>query len=193
MKSLAHHLLGQTRTAVLGALLLHPEDSLHVREIARLTGSHPGSLHRELRTLAELGLLLRQDVGHQVHYRANQQSPVFHELAGLLRKTAGVADLLRDALAPLLGRIELAFVYGSMASGEVHAHSDIDVMIIGNVGLAETVLALDGAQTALRREINPTLFSREEWEKRREQKDSFVTDVWKKPKLWLIGNKDEPG
>lgn len=193
MKSLAHHLLGQTRTAVLGALLLHPENSLHVREIARLTGSHPGSLHRELRTLAELGVLLRQDVGHQVHYRANQQSPVFHELAGLLRKTAGVADLLRDALAPLLDRIELAFVYGSMASGEVHAHSDIDVMIIGSAGLAETVLALDGAQAALRREINPTLFSREEWEKRREQKDSFVTDVWKKPKLWLIGNKDEPG
>lgn len=193
MKSLAHHLLGQTRTAVLGALLLHPENSLHVREIARLTGSHPGSLHRELRTLAELGVLLRQDVGHQVHYRANQQSPVFHELAGLLRKTAGVADLLRDALAPLLDRIELAFVYGSMASGEVHAHSDIDVMIIGSAGLAETVLALDGAQTALRREINPTIFSREEWEKRRERKDSFVTDVWKKPKLWLIGNKDEPG
>jgi len=193
MKSLAHHLLGQTRTAVLGALLLHPENSLHVREIARLTGSHPGSLHRELRKLAELGVLLRQDIGHQVHYRANQQSPVFHELAGLLRKTAGVADLLRDALAPLLDRIELAFVYGSMASGELHAHSDIDVMIIGSVGLAETVLALDSAQNPLRREINPTIFGREEWEKRRERKDSFVTDVWKKPKLWLIGNKDEPG
>ena len=91
MTSLAFHLLGQTRSAVLSALLLHPEASLHVRELARLTGASAGSLHRELRSLADLGLLLRQEVGRQVHYRANPDSPVFEELSSFLRKTAGLA------------------------------------------------------------------------------------------------------
>ncbi len=101
MRSIATHLLGQTRSAVLSTLLLHPEDSLHVHELARRTGASAGSLHRELRTLAELGVLLRREVGRQVHYRANSASPVFAELAGLLRKTAGLADVLRETLVPL--------------------------------------------------------------------------------------------
>ena len=117
MHSMADHLLGRTRAAVLGALLLHPEATLHVRELARLTGASPGSLHRELRSLADLGLLVRQEVGRQVHYSANTANPVFAELAGLLRKTAGLADLLREALAPLGDAVALAFVYGSMAAG----------------------------------------------------------------------------
>ena len=97
MHSLAHHLLGRTRSAVLGSLLLRPQDSLHVRELARLTGASAGSLHRELRALSDMGLLIRRQVGRQVHYRANPEHPVFEELAGLLRKTAGLADVLRDA------------------------------------------------------------------------------------------------
>lgn len=101
MKSLAHQLLGKTRSAVLGALLLHPESALHVRELARLTGASPGSLHRELRRLSGLGLLSREEIGRQVHYRANTESPVYLELAGFLRKTAGMVDVLRDALPPL--------------------------------------------------------------------------------------------
>ena len=121
MTSIATHLLGQTRSAVLGTLLLHPEDSLHVHELARRTGASAGSLHRELRTLAELGVLLRQEVGRQVHYRANPASPVFAELAGLLRKTAGLADVLRDALTPLGKKVALAFVFGSMAAGSERA------------------------------------------------------------------------
>lgn len=95
MTSLSHHLLGQTRSAVLATLLLRPETALHVRELARMTGASPGSLHRELRSLTELGLLTRQEVGRQVHYQANRDSPVFEELSGLLRKTCGLADVPR--------------------------------------------------------------------------------------------------
>lgn len=191
MPSTAAFLLGQTRSSVLGALLLHPESSLHVRELARLTGASPGSLHRDLRAMADLGLLVRQEVGRQVHYRANVKSPVFEELAGLLRKTAGLVDVLREALLPVADGIELAFVYGSMARGEEHAHSDVDVMIVGDLDFADAVVALAPAQEKLRREINPTVFSRAEVTKKLKQRDGFVAQVWHGRKLWLIGDEKE--
>lgn len=191
MASTAAFLLGHTRSAVLGALFLHPESSLHVRELARLTGASPGSLHRDLRAMTELGLLVRQDVGRQVHYRANSDSPIFTELSGLLRKTAGVVDVLRDALAPVADKIDSAFVYGSIARGTEHAHSDVDVMIVGDVDFGEAIVALSAAHDKLRREINPTVLSQSEFEKKLKQRDGFVAHVWQAPKLWLIGDDKE--
>lgn len=188
MQSVAHFLLGQTRCAVLSALLLHPEASLHVRELARLTGASPGSLHRDLRAMAQLGLLLRQEVGRQVHYRANPAHPVFEELAGLLRKTAGLVDVLRLALEPIASQIELAIVHGSMASGSEHAHSDIDVMIVGSVGFGEAVQALSVAQDQLRREVNPTVFTQAQFARKLKDAEGFVAQVWHKPKLWIMGH-----
>lgn len=189
MSSVAHFLLGQTRSAVLGALLLHPDASLHVRELARLTGASPGSLHRDLRAMTALGLLLRQEVGRQVHYRANTQSPVFEDLAGLLRKTAGLVDVLRDALEQVVDQIDYAFVYGSMASGAEHAHSDVDVMIVGKIGFGEAVQALSAAQDKLRREVNPTVLTATEVARKLKEKSGFVAQVWAKPRLWIIGDE----
>lgn len=191
MISTASFLLGRTRAAVLGALFIRPESSLHVRELARVTGASPGSLHRDLRAMTELGLLVRQEVGRQVHYRANADSPIFAELSGLLRKTAGVADVLRDALASVARKIDRAFVYGSIARGTEHAHSDVDLMIVGDLDFGEAVLALAPAQDKLRREINPTLFTRRQFEGKLKQRDGFVTQVWTGPKLWLIGESEE--
>ena len=187
MLTLAHFLLGQTRSSVLGTLLLRPETALHVRELARLTGVSPGSLHRELRALADMGLLIREEEGRQVYYRANKQCPVFEELAGLLRKTAGLVDVLREALAPIADKVQQAFVYGSMARGTEHAHSDVDLLVIGDVEFADVALALAPAQAALRREINPTVYTRAEFERKRKQKDGFVGQVWHGPKLWVVG------
>lgn len=193
MKSLIHHLLGETRTAILAALLLRPERSIHVRELVRMTGASPGTLHRELKAMVAYDVLLRQDVGRQVFYRANPGCAVLPELTGLVRKTAGLVDVLRNALMPLADRINGAFVYGSMASGDIHAHSDIDVMIVGSPGFADVVLALEPAQAFLRREVNPTVFARNDFIARRDQADGFVANVWHGPKLWLIGNADELG
>jgi predicted nucleotidyltransferase len=193
MSSTAAFLLGQTRSSVLSSLLLHPELSLHVRQLARLTGASPGSLHRDLRSMAELGLLQRQEVGRQVHYRANVNSPIFTELAGLLRKTAGLADVLREALAPVAGQIECAFVYGSMARGTEHAHSDVDVMIVGDIDFGDAVVMLAPAQEKLRREINPTVLTLKEFNKKLKQRDGFIAQVWRGPKLWLVGDEKEKG
>lgn len=186
--SLATHLLGSTRSAVLASLLLHPESALHVRELARITGASPGSLHRELRALTELGLLLRQETGRQVHYRANPACPIFEDLAGLMRKTAGVADVLREALMPLADQIALAFVYGSVAAGREGPRSDVDVMVLGRMGFAPVVKALAPTQKALRREVNATVMKPGDFARKALAGDGFVANAIREPKLWLIGN-----
>lgn len=191
MPTLAHQLFGQTRSAVLGALLLHPESSLHVRELARLTGASAGSLHRELRVLADMGLLLRQEVGRQVHYRANVAHPVHAELAQLLRKTAGLADVLRQALEPLGGKVELAFVYGSMASGTERSGSDVDLLVLGRATFADLALALAPAQAALQREVNPTVMTKREFAQKVAGGDGFARSVAKGDKLWLKGEDSD--
>jgi predicted nucleotidyltransferase len=193
MKPLIHHLLGETRTAVLAVLLLRPEQPLHVRELERLTGLSPGSLHRELQALVSHGVLKRQQVGRQVFYQPDPACPVLPELTGLVRKTAGLADVLREALAPLADHIELAFVYGSMAKGEVHAHSDIDLMLVGSLGFADAALALEPAAAALRREINPTVLTAAQFDEKRRRGDAFISTVWNGPKVWVMENKDESG
>lgn len=191
MSSVADHLLGHTRAAVLSTLLLHPETSLHVRELARLTGASAGSLHRELRALAELGLLLRQEVGHQVHYRANEASPVFAELAGLLRKTAGLADVLREALLPFQRKVSLAFVFGSVASGTERPGSDVDLMVLGTAGFADLARALAPAQEALRREVNPTVMKPEEFAAKLAAGDGFARSVAQGARIWLLGDEND--
>lgn len=193
MLSLSTHLLGHTRSSVLSALLLHPESSLHVRELARLTDSSPGSLHRELRLLAELGLLLRQETGRQVHYRANTESPVFEELAGLLRKTAGVADVVRDALRVLGDKIQLAFIYGSVAAGAERARSDVDLMCLGTAGFADLALALAPLHETLRREVNPTAMTGDEFARKVAAGDGFALSVMNSPRIWLKGGEHDLG
>src|SRR5690606_11107907 len=179
MKPLIRHLLGETRTAILATLLLRPEQARHVRDLARTTGLSAGSLHRELTALVTLGVLRREQIGRQVFYRANPDCPVLPELTGLLRKTAGIVDVLREALAPLASRIDMAFVYGSMAKGNPHAQSDVDLMVVGSLGFADVVLALQHAQETIGREINPTVLDPQAFEKRRTQRDSFVATIWR--------------
>lgn len=193
MKSLISHLLGNTRTAILAALLLRPEGRLHVRELARQAGVSPGTLHRELTALTALGMLRREAVGRQVFFAANRDCPVFEELAGLLRKTAGLVDVVRSALQPHAARIYAAFIYGSLAAGAESSQSDVDVMILGDLPFGEAVKALVPVQGALRREVNPTVMKPEDFRRKRAGKDGFVSTVWKAPKLWLIGSENELG
>jgi DNA-binding transcriptional ArsR family regulator len=193
LSNLAHHLLGKNRAALLAALLLRPDERLHVRELARSTGTSPGTLHRELKAFTELGLVTRREIGRQVFYAANRDCPIYPDLAGLLRKTVGLVDLLRQALQKNSRKIRAVFVYGSMAAGEETVHSDVDVMILGDVSFADAVRALAPAQTELRREVNATVMKVGDFIRKRKTRDGFVTAVWKAPKLWVIGSEDELG
>lgn len=190
---LADLLLGPLRQRVLSRLLLHPDTSLHVRELARQTGTQPGTLNRELAKLAQAGVLLRQQVGNQVHYQANRSCPVFDELAGLLRKTAGLAAVLVDTLAPLAdaGHIDVALVFGSVARGEETASSDVDVLILGDLALADAVEALHPAQDTLHREINPVVYRPADFADTLAAGNTWARDIVAKPKLFLIGGADD--
>ena len=174
---------------MLSALLLHPEASLHVRELARLTGASAGSLHRELRLLSEMGLLSRRDVGRQVHYQANAAHPVYAELSQLLRKTAGLVDVLREVLEPLGTKVQAAFVYGSVAAGTERPASDVDVMVVGTATFADLARVLAPAQATLRREVNPTVMTRREFATKLAGGDAFLRSVMKGDKLWLKGDQ----
>ena len=189
--SLGTHLLGQTRAAVLSALLLHPDQTLHVRELARQLGASAGSLHRELRDLADRGLLLRREQGRQVLYQANTAHPVYAELTALLRKTAGVADVLAQALAPLGDALTLAFVYGSVAAGTEGPGSDIDVMLLGDVTFADAVRALAPTAAQLGREVNPTPMLVADFARKLRAGDGFAQAVARSPRIWLKGAEDD--
>jgi predicted nucleotidyltransferase len=186
-------LFGSYRKGVLALLLLHPEQSLHVREIARTLDKPAGTLLRELKTLADAGVLVRKPVGNQVHFQANPACPVYEELRGILKKTVGVADVLREALAPIAGRIVAAFVYGSLATDEERAGSDVDVMIIGEVSFADVVDALAPLQEVLRREVNPNVYSALEFRKKLAAGEPFLRRVLGGRKIFIIGSEDELG
>lgn len=184
-------LFSDYRRRVLGLLLLHPDTTYHVRELARLTGTSAGTLHKELTKLTNGGVLRRQEVGNQVRYSADRDCPVFEELASILRKTSGLADVLIEALSSIEKNISLAFVFGSVARGEQQFNSDVDVMLVGRLGFADAVRALHSAQATLQREINPVVYSLAEFRRRAASDNSFVREVLAKPKLFVVGNENE--
>lgn len=185
-QSLASTLLPGYRRRVLGLLLLRPEEALHGREIARRTGLPAGTLTRELKRLADVGLLKRAKRGNQQVYSADTSCPVFNEVAGILRKTSGLADVLVEALAPVAHELQVAFVFGSMAQGREIGASDVDLLMIGNIGFAESVQLLYPAQATLGREVNPKVFTDAEFSAK--ATEPFLRDVLAKPKIFLIGN-----
>lgn len=190
---LADFLLGPFRTRILSALLLHPQDSWHVRELARQLDSLPGSVNRELIKLTEAGILTRQQIGNQVHYRANPTCPILDELTSLLRKTSGLADQISTALQPLSAQIECAFIFGSVARGEEQAFSDIDILALGDIGFNQIVAALHPLQTALRREINPVAYRTEDFRHKLASGNTWAREVASNPKLFVIGTADDFG
>jgi predicted nucleotidyltransferase len=186
-------LFGAYRRQVLSLLLLRPDESFYVREIARLTGVPAGSLHRELKALTEAGLLVRTAVGNQVRYHAGRDSPIYEELAAIFRKTAGLADVLRDLLSPLADKISLAIVFGSVAQAKAKATSDIDLLVVGSVSFSAVVEACHLGRARLGREVNPVVMSKAVFQAKQRARDRFVSRVLKEPKIFLIGDANELG
>lgn len=198
MKTYAHEALaslffGSYRSRVLGLLLLHPDEAFHLREIARITDTQPGTLRRELKRLEEAGVLRSERLGNLLRYRADTACPVYEELRGLLKKTVGLVDILRDALAPLASRIRLALVYGSVASGTERHASDLDVLVVGDVAFEEVVAALYPCQQWLRREVNANVYDEAEFGRKASQPGEFLSRVLAQPVLRILGCIDDAG
>ena len=186
-------LFGRYRRRVLGLLLLHPDRSFYVREISRVTGVPAGSLHRELKALSETGLLSRETSGNQVRYQSDRACPIFDELASIFRKTAGLADVLREALEPFGRSVSAAFVFGSVAQGKERATSDVDVMVVGSAPFERVVEAMTTAAKRLRREVNPVVMTATAFRAKLKANDRFVGRVAREPKIMIMGGLRELG
>jgi predicted nucleotidyltransferase len=191
LTSVGDLLFGQTRGRVLALLYGAADEPLFVRQIARQVETSVGTVQRELNLLADAGLIKRSTVGNQVFYQANQEHPEYPELQALLAKTTGVFQMLKTALAPLSPRINLAFVYGSVARGEEKATSDIDLMVIGAISLDEVLDAVGPVEKQLRRPVNPTIYSLEDVRARLREGNHFLQSLKKSKKVFLIGDEDE--
>jgi predicted nucleotidyltransferase len=185
-------LFGKTRRNVLGLLFVEPQKSFYLREIVRRTSGGQGSVQRELRRLSDAGIISRHGAGRAITYQANSASPIFQELSGLLAKTAGIVEQLRRALSPLRQDIDVGFLYGSYArESHLRPASDIDLMVVGDVSFGNVVEHTALAQAQLGRDVNPTVYSRDEFAKRSRDGSPFLRDVLEHPKLFLIGGPRE--
>jgi predicted nucleotidyltransferase len=182
-------LLPKTRRSVLGLLFARPDQAFYLREIVRATGAGRGAVERELRSLAEAGIVTREPRGNLTYYRANRDCPIYTELRGLALKTTGLVDVLRDALSGLRG-VKVAFVYGSLARGDDDAASDVDLLVVGHVAFGKVAERLHLTHETLGRELNPTIYSVEEFRQKVAEKHHFITRVLEGPKLFVIGDAD---
>lgn len=191
--SISSALFSDSQARVLQWLFGQPERSYHLSELRRLTSLGSASLQRELNRLADAGLVNSERVGNLRRFQANPQSPVYQELVSLVRKTLGVAPLLREALHPLAGRLSKAFIYGSVARQTDTADSDVDLLLVGeNLSLNEILNLLLPLEAQLGRKINPNCYTPMEYAKRVAEPDSFVNRVLAQVTLPLIGDVDAP-
>ena len=189
MSQLSEALFTETQRNLLGLLYGRPEKTFYIKELLRLTGMGVATIKRELDRMLGAGILRMNRIGNQHHYQADPQCPIYGELIAIVKKTLGLTEVIRQALAPLADRIEWAFVFGSSASGKETAGSDIDLMIIGEAGFSEVVNALYTVQETLAREVNPKIFRRDEWNGLLDAKDAFVAGVMAKPRLDVVGSE----
>ncbi len=185
-------LFPKIRRKALALFLLNPNKRYYFREAVRLLGDTPGSLHRELKSLTAAGILSVEQIGMQKFYRANPESPVFNELKSIAEKTFGIADVIRDVLrTEAEAKVDVAWIYGSVAGGQDTSSSDIDLMVIGNLSFRELVAILKPVEEQMQRPINPTLYSESEFQKKVQDENHFLSNVLKSDRLFVVGSEDD--
>jgi predicted nucleotidyltransferase len=189
--SIADALFTSTQQKVLGLLFGQPDRSFFVTEIMGLVKAGSGAVQRELRRLERAGLVSVQMHGNQKHYRANSDSPLFGEICSIVQKTVGLEEPLRAAVESLPGTVHLALIYGSVAKRTDTSISDIDLLIVAdNLALEDVYSALSSAEQLLDRKVNPTLYTSEEFNRRRARGNSFLKRVLDGPVIVLSGSID---
>jgi len=189
MNPLAKILSSKIRAEIFRLLFGTNDKALHMRDIERRSGFAIGTIQGELKKLSELDLVLKEIDGNRTYFRANKNHPLYNDIHNLVLKTTGLVDVLRNALDTQ--RIKLAFVFGSLARGETSADSDIDLMVIGNIGLRDITALLSNTQEIIFREINPHVYSENDFMEKFKENDHFVSQVFDGPKIFIVGNEDE--
>ena len=186
---LAEILSSRGRAEIFRLLFSGTVSELHNREIERRSGLSESAVRQELNKLKRLGLLVSRKDSNRVYYGANKDHPLYKEIQNLVLKTTGLVDVLQDALSNK--SIRIALVFGSIASGEETARSDVDLLVIGQLGLRKLSNLLSGVSEKIGREINPHVFTEQEYKKRVRAKDHLVTRVLADPKLFVIGSEHD--
>jgi predicted nucleotidyltransferase/DNA-binding HxlR family transcriptional regulator len=189
MNRLAEVLSSRARAEIFRLLFSGGGEELHVREIGRRSGLNDSTIRQELRKLVRLDLVHSRRDSNRVYYRAKTGNPLYPEIRNLVLKTAGLADVLKPALTDK--RIRTAFVFGSLARGEEKAGSDVDLLVIGELGLRDLSGLLSGIEEQIGREINPHVLQEAEFRRRYRAKEHFVTSVMESPKIFIKGSPDE--
>jgi len=184
-------LFPEVRKKVLALLLGSPDNRWYLRDIERRLGLAIGTIRRELTGLTSAGIVAKSKDGNRTYYQANIDCPFFPELSGLLRKTAGVVDVLFEAMKPLSKKIKVAFVYGSFATDSAKTSSDVDLMVIGSCRFSEVVDAIGQAQNKLGREVNPSVYPVDEFREKVKAEHHFLNTVLREPKVFVIGGENE--
>lgn len=189
MNLLAEILSSSTRAEALRLLFDLSDTELHHREMVRRSGMSESAMRQELNKLVRLDLVRRRQDGNRVYFKANREHPLFPELQGLVLKTVGLPALLHSRLQ--VPQVRVAFIFGSLAAGQERAGSDVDLMVIGDLGLRGLTDLLSGISETIGREINPHMMTVTEYQKRKKAADHFVTRVLEGRKLFLVGTEHE--
>lgn len=184
-------LFPQIRKQILATLILHSNHSWYLSDLAKHLHKTPSSLQRELAALTQAGILLQTKNGNRTYYKANKECPFFPELLGMLIKTAGLVDVVSDALSPVASKIRLAFIFGSIAKNEDRSDSDVDLLIVGNLNLVDLSKILSGVESRLARAVNPVLYSESEFRDKLQKGNHFLTAVLAEPKLFILGTEND--
>jgi predicted nucleotidyltransferase/predicted transcriptional regulator len=193
MNLLSQLLSSKTKAGIFEVLFGVELNELHAREITRRSNMNLAATQRELTRLETLDLIVRRKDGNRVYFKANQNHPLFNELHQLTIKTTGIIPLLRALLDPLAEQVHCAFIFGSIARSQEKAHSDIDIMIIGELGLRQLTALLGPLANAVEREINPHIQTRQEFVKRRQEADPFISNIITSEKIFVIGDEHALG
>ncbi len=189
---LAAALFTPVQRRLIGLLYGQPGRAFGSGELIRAARSGTGAAHRQLQRLEKAGIIASRRIGNQKQYLANTACPIFPELRGLVVKTFGLVEPLRAALAPLSDRIELAFVFGSVAKGTERAGSDLDLLVVSDdLSYPEVYQVLARAEEVLGRPVNPTVLKCAEWRRKRSARDSFARRIAEQPKLFVIGDEGD--
>jgi predicted nucleotidyltransferase len=192
--SIGNVLFTKTQQKVLGLLYGQPFRSFYLNEIVRLSDMGRGTIKRELERMTACGIVLQKRIGNQNHFQANDSCPVFPELLGIVRKTFGIADVLKTALTPILNDIVLAFIYGSIARYEESSESDIDLLVISDkLAYSEVMEKLIEVESSLGRPVNPTIYNQDQIKQKLKQDNAFVTRIIEQPKIWIKEDQDVIG
>jgi len=180
----------RVRVEILSAFLMNPERELYLREVARLTGEDYKNVSMELRNLREIGLVSSRNEANLKYFSLNKEFVIYEELKSIFMKTKGAVGILEEAVSTKRD-IDYAFIYGSFATGEERAESDIDLMVIGGISLEEVLALIRGPEEKLSREINVSLYDLQEIRKRVKDRDPFIMEVLEGSKIMLIGDENE--